>query len=471
MDGVLDTSAVAPCSRELRSYTQDISQEDHQLELHTKRAVIRVCTLWWQLAIEYLYEIAWISKSTVLQSLLKTLQDAGNVHRSYADRNRPLGHYIKRLCFAMEKWVHSPSIEEAFQSLFILCSDVRICSFRPVRWGRAWRTALLGRTQSLLCCKIQGEGYGERLSPFFRLLLFQFQEYGLLEVLHMSAYHPYIDFDQESFHFPRLHTLSIEYNWRGVANVLLRGIVKWNLPLLSSLTVAVRLHDYAQVLEMLLLAHGMRLTTLVLQHAGEMPDNHEALQTVPLLLSAKCPLLQDLSIDYRFFQSEGATLPTLPHLGRIYLQNFDSSVSTVCRQIVDRIIGMMARPCIIELPGSSRPLCWNRMTKLEFDSWREWAEKLFAEGVRVEGWDGSLNSGFDLIPGADSELHARGALLWAVSNNVYLWVGFVTDLSVVNSDSEFREHFSARSQVLNYSASCCKACHRCSSVVVQVRRR
>jgi hypothetical protein len=125
--GSLDTSPLPLLSDSPRSYTRYIGEDDCGEEMRTKVSIVRVCGLWWHLAIGLLYEFVRIRESSTLHLLVKTLEGSSS-DRLNVQNNQPLGWYVKcilGLGRPSYQGFHEKAVSALLRSPYILAAIFR----------------------------------------------------------------------------------------------------------------------------------------------------------------------------------------------------------------------------------------------------------------------------------------------------------------------------------------------------------
>jgi hypothetical protein len=172
-----------------------IGENDCGEEMRTKVSIVRVCGLWWHLAIGLLYEFIRIRESSALHLLVKALEGLSS-DRFYAQNDRPLGWYVKRILIERRaSWKDGSSIKLSMTKLFHLCSELLILGIIPTydilginpTYDMPLKFDVIsGRASALRFCRIEWTGEYQ-FTDFFHPLLLQLQRFGVLEVLHMTS--------------------------------------------------------------------------------------------------------------------------------------------------------------------------------------------------------------------------------------------------------------------------------------------
>jgi hypothetical protein len=382
--GALDTSPLPPLSDKPRSYTRKIEPGDCREEMRTKLSLVRVCALWWHVAIGFLYEFVWIWKPSILRPLIKAL-GCSSVNRSYSHHNQPLGWYVKRIWISTSYWKMTPAIERSMKKLFDFCSDIQILGIRPAGRVQLNFDTIAGQASTLRFSHMEWESE-HQFTAFFYPLLHQLQQLGALEVLHMTSVNDHPGLDDHSLDFPLLHTLCLIAQ-NGTYGTVLQAVAEWTLPSLRYLLVDPSLgHVNPEALESILASHGLNLNTLIIKgyltgHPNVVGDP----DSVVLSICTHCPDLRDLSLDFGFFPSTDIHLPILPHLSRITTLNEYRPNAPRCKQVVDCFLRIMTRPCLIRLPHATFESLWSYIGESEVDAWTMWRASLSDKGVQIEG--------------------------------------------------------------------------------------
>jgi hypothetical protein len=285
VDGLLDTSPLPPLSHALRSYKY-YPDKWYNYEMPDKLALVLVCRLWRELAVDFLYELVWIQQPEQLFALLAAIElcpTLGSNHAAIYPRARA----VKALWLSVSEFKSEEAMYRGIRKVFNLCTDLRILRLQlPTEYDAETDSACIRQqSASLRHLQIDME-WIEDFPTFFLPLLEHLQQYGMLEVLHIYWSEYCEGFHSQPISFPRLHTMMLHIE---ESLPILNNFSEWDLPALQSLSLyfasEINDDDNPHDLETFLRSHGRNLQTLVFE-SGPMQQ--------PLaLIGACCPSLHD----------------------------------------------------------------------------------------------------------------------------------------------------------------------------------
>jgi hypothetical protein len=373
IEGILDFSPLPPLSNERRPHFEFPSAESHQYEMATKRAVVRVCRLWWNLAIEYLYEFVWLWYPRELLSLVNALKLHSHVETA-------LGWHVKCVWLSIGiTWSNSEAVDDALRLLFNLCHDIKAIRIWPDSTFDMGFPIIADRAPSIRMVEMEWNHRPQSRS-FCLPLLLQLHEFERLEALEISFFLGTYQFPHVPMTFPRLRALRIRCDSEESSDIILGNVTQWNIPLLCFLLLEL-LSRSAAIMESFLHAHGRNIHTFEFG-AGFV------IRFLPLI-GKHAPSLQDIAVDGGRMDSPAVAPLAAPRLRRVRVSGIlVRNESSAFIDAVDRILlaNAPSLKCIqfTDVTASKFSLPAPPAVEEGPDRWMEWSENLQRRGIRIE---------------------------------------------------------------------------------------
>jgi hypothetical protein len=377
--GILDISPLPPLNNELRLHIESPSAQT-QYEMATKRTLVRVCKLWGNLAIEYLYEFIWLWYPRELLSLINTL-------KLHSHDDTALGWHVKSIWLSIGVlWRNSTTVDDAMRSLFNSCHDIKVLRIWPDSTFQTDFPVIADRAPSIRIVEMHWN-HCPQFRSFCLPLLLQLHKFEHLEALAITFFLGTYEFPDIPLTFPRVRTLKIRSDSKESSDIILGILTQWSMPLLCFILLELQTRG-AAILESFLHSHGQNVHTIIFGRGV----------LVPLSASAgkHLPSMQDISIQYSQINSPVVALFTTPHLQRIQVSAtlpliYMRTELSCFMDALNRLIFANASSLkIIQLSNMVASTIQLEIFAEDAGQLREWSEDLLRRGVRVEDRFGTL---------------------------------------------------------------------------------
>jgi hypothetical protein len=368
LPGLMDTSPPIPGSDEPRAYSlsQYPDSADGYGQATTKRSLILVSKLWWNLSIDLFYEYVSLRRTSELHALVTALEM--NIFR--AAGSSTVSTYVRHLCISLPFFDRLDKRENnAIEKLFNIFQNIQILRIYSSLYVQT--PLIIPRNKPLRFLRIEWQDYKAGYSvPLIKELDSSFNLQALQIDLTSTRDGTNIP---ESLSFPNLHTLRLTFKDVDSNAIVRARVANWELPPL--LFAQLDLLPYQQP-KQLFASHGPKLKSI-----------HIHSMTVPVLtlIAQHCPMLEDLIVFKYYPQNHFPPVPSLaPRLRRVRVEK-NLSIRLV-EHFLERIWSMQ-RPLlqIIQVPQN-----YDDCTSADVSRIKELVDILGKENVRLEDGEGKL---------------------------------------------------------------------------------
>jgi hypothetical protein len=360
LPGLLDTSPLPSLCDDQKPWSFEWTTTT---DLVAKSSLTLVCSQWYSLAIEFLYEYVRIETTRTLLHLTQSLE--ANIETAPSN---PLGWHIKRLYLDLES-VGSPHTD-SISRLLRLCPDVRCINLAgfvsldpPLDLS-----ALVGNAPSLRACSASFTAC-YYLSPQFIPFFKELQQFDTIAFLSLSFPNNIIvSLPEDPISLYNLHTIKMMFVDHNQTTRVLGSMTRWNLPSLRSVTSATSEGTEPHLFDPFFRSHGAKITTLVLE--GFSLD-------MPIASMIRyCPRVIDLTFGLRRLHEP---FPSVPEVRRINLageanlegaQPFDTTMGFIFANVQPKLECIRLRNLPLYLtPVSSWFWSHSDQWKVPYDKW------------------------------------------------------------------------------------------------------
>jgi hypothetical protein len=381
LPGLLDTSPLPPLCDDERPWTFAWATKT---DLVTKSSLTLVCSQWYSLAIEFLYEYIVIKKAQTLLRLSQSLE--ANVKRNPttapADPN-PLGWHIKHLHLDLGLVESAPT--DSINRLLQLCTDVQCIDLPGTDSSDPPLdiSAIVGNAPSLRACSALFTAcyyLSPQFTPFFKAL----QQFDTIAFLYLAfPNNILVSLPDEPISLNNLHTIKMVFLDFNQTSRVLGPMARWNLPSLRSVTMATFAGPEPHLFDAFFRSHGAKITTLITWSLE---------RDMPVASMIRyCPRVMDLTFALRHLHEP---FPSVPEVRRINLageaniggaQPFDITMGFIFANVQPKLGCIRLQDLLLHVPEVSTSF-WAHS-----DQWTEPYDKwIRKKNLRLESGDGVL---------------------------------------------------------------------------------